>query len=517
MTPNEQDPQSGQERRVKRLRILKDTVANSSFVGLSHVAAARSRWIKAFWSSVLLSGIVGFGFNFYSLAARYVTYPVAESYDPTFAAFVWPDITLCNPTNPIPFWKFDDAEAVWKSLINRTHEYALALNKKGNRVKKNNQIAMNTLSPYVFSYDEYIASFVMDAVHNSESNEMALMYNDGESLNFPFAKKFKNFYFARSVPNKFPTPCLTFNPVGFGNLSERIRLSTALERVQLFIMMNQKSYKLFDAYRESPRLQIFISAPGHAIPKRRIHRANAGSDVYMQLSMHSHKRLKHRGKCLEKPYEFEVFDVMNSGTQKFIGNYYDCRMFVKQEHTVRKCGCYNPSNEMVKLPNITQPRNCYNMSLYSPKELADNWVCLKGITKEKDTRKDILDRCGRYKRKDPCEEIVYDVSQDVLPWPVDMSPSRGDFLQNLGYLMNAATNGPSETHSGWKQYLRKNCVFLHLEMQSDATPLVAEEYSYSGAQFISDVGGIVGLWLGLSIISAFELVEIVYSVCRLIR
>lgn len=500
-----------QDYRARRLRILKKTVSDSTFSGLSHIAAAHSRLVSVFWTIVFIAGIIGFGFNFYDLTARFLKCPITENYGRNTEPFVWPDITFCNPTNPIPFWLFEDSENIWKSLINKTKAYSLALYEKGNLVKKTNQIAMSTLSPHEFGYDKYTSKFILDADKNNDKNEMAFLNNNDDGLNFPFEEDYKGYYYTRFDSNLYPTPCLTFNPAGFGNHSQRMTSSKNFESIKLYILMDMKSYKLFDAYRESPRLRIYISSPGHTISKQKV-RVSTGNDVYMKLSTHNFKRLKDRGTCIDKPFEIEEFDVNFAATRKYFGDFSDCRQAVLQEHTVSVCGCYNPAQTIVKLPRVIMPRLCYNMSLYTPSEMADKMLCLKRVLGDKLVKEDVEKRCARF-RQDVCHETYYHVTQSILPWPSEMSPSREEFMKVLESTLYAETRG-SLGQASPKDYLRKNLVYLKFEVESAVTQLVEEEYSYTGAQYISDIGGIIGLWLGLSIISAFELVQIIYAVCR---
>lgn len=488
---------------------LKTALANSSFVGLSHVASARSRWCKSFWMIVFLAGVVGFGFNFYAIAWRFFQFQVAHRFDPYSEFFAWPDITLCNPTNPIPFWIFADTEKKWKTLVAKSAAYTTALSERGVNERLENDIAMSSLDPGSFHFNYTIRNLILNAEKNPTRNVMTLPLTE---IDFLFAKQYEHFYLGRSVPNTYTMPCLTFNPTGFGNLSYRVQLSREIERIQLFVVMPFDSYKIFDSSFGDPRLEIFISRPGHAISMRAVHQANAGSDIHLKLSMVKHKRLKNRGRCNEQSFQQEVFDVLFQRVRQEVGDFESCRSAVIQELTVERCGCYNPSLTLVKLENIRQPRLCFNMSFFSPSDFAANYLCSKSVLSQENTKLVVERRCRPYKQQ-PCDEDVYEVNHNALQWPEEVSATRRDFLLLFGSTLPLGVNTGAMRGAG---FLRQNLAFLTLERKSEKVNVVQEEYSYPADQFVSDIGGIVGLWLGLSIISAFECLEFVFRACRLV-
>ena len=63
-------------------------------------------------------------------------------------------------------------------------------------------------------------------------------------------------------------------------------------------------------------------------------------------------------------------------------------------------------------------------------------------------------------------------------------------------------------------FARQNLAIIKLMWNKEPPEATFETYEYGSAQLTSDIGGIAGLWLGLSLISVFELVEVLYFVVK---
>lgn len=494
---------------AQRVDHLKDLLAGSSFSGLSHIASNRSRWIKSFWTLIFLSGLVGFTFNLYGLVNRFMKKPVVENYSPVGRKFIWPDITMCNPTNPLPMWLYPSLSRRWKALVNRSLPYEASIGAASGRMQKYDTIiAMSSLEPLEFRVDEGIDSNVFDAQINDFETDEDLISNFGTIRSF--RKKYGAYFYARPIANQFPMSCLTFNPAGFGGIESRLNRSKEIERVKLFAVMDLRTFQIFDSFLGNRRMEVYVSAPNHMISKKKMHIVSTGVDAFIKVSMKVIERLKRQGNCIDAPFKMEVFDVTLTRTHTFYGDFDDCHKKVLQEETVKNCKCYNPSLALIRIPGINFPRLCLNLTLYTPKEMASNFLCQTRVIRSKLTKAMAEEKCTKFK-KNPCLNDNYDVTHDAVPWPMEMTQSRANFLEAISQAM--PTSG---TRSVTKDYLRKNMAIINLVKLSGDSELLVEEYSYTTSQFISDLGGIIGLWMGLSIISAFELVEILFATSRII-
>jgi hypothetical protein len=53
----------------------------------------------------------------------------------------------------------------------------------------------------------------------------------------------------------------------------------------------------------------------------------------------------------------------------------------------------------------------------------------------------------------------------------------------------------------------KNLVELHIYLESNNIQYILEQHDYEFSQLMSDVGGVIGLYLGIAVVSAIELIE----------
>ena len=56
-------------------------------------------------------------------------------------------------------------------------------------------------------------------------------------------------------------------------------------------------------------------------------------------------------------------------------------------------------------------------------------------------------------------------------------------------------------------YVPKNLAEVHVYMDSNIITYIEERADYEASQLLSDLGGVVGLYVGMTIVSFFELME----------
>ena len=81
-------------------------------------------------------------------------------------------------------------------------------------------------------------------------------------------------------------------------------------------------------------------------------------------------------------------------------------------------------------------------------------------------------------------------------------------VTNLKYPSDAAAQSISAKKGKSKEYLQNNIIEVYLYFQSFSVQKISEVPSYSLADFAADVGGQMGLFLGASIISLSEFLEL---------
>ncbi|XP_061165069.1 amiloride-sensitive sodium channel subunit beta-like [Saccostrea echinata] len=112
------------------------------------------------------------------------------------------------------------------------------------------------------------------------------------------------------------------------------------------------------------------------------------------------------------------------------------------------------------------------------------------------THLDISATCSHCKI--PCKELIYEKTLSMTTWPIESYiPILKQQLKEGG--VNISQNNFFDTSSYMK---------LHVFFSSLSTTVIEEEESYTFENFLSDIGGQLGLWAGISVLSLAEVVEL---------
>ncbi|PAA93608.1 hypothetical protein BOX15_Mlig013723g1, partial [Macrostomum lignano] len=65
-----------------------------------------------------------------------------------------------------------------------------------------------------------------------------------------------------------------------------------------------------------------------------------------------------------------------------------------------------------------------------------------------------------------------------------------------------------------KDIVRRNLLRINVRLASPAATVYNESYSYTGIEFLSEIGGVLGLWFGVSLLTIFEFFELIYVIMR---
>ena len=215
-----------------------------------------------------------------------------------------------------------------------------------------------------------------------------------------------------------------------------------------------------------------------------------------------------------------------------------CQKQCLQSAIVRECGCKD-----ISLPGADTFPGSYtycsaddilsqDCADNATKECEENlWKLYKRNTcvremKMKMSRNATANRlCGCFP---PCNEITYDVTYSLAKWPAasfDGDEAYIDIFQTIDFpsrftveddgarKMEMYSNyfDPSNRRQAMKDFSRLN-VYI-----ADSNVLKTEEAEeYSQSQLLSDIGGQLGLWVGISVITLAEALELIVDFCRYI-
>lgn len=158
------------------------------------------------------------------------------------------------------------------------------------------------------------------------------------------------------------------------------------------------------------------------------------------------------------------------------------------------------------------------MSLYNDAEIIRNHECLIRTYANYHAgdrfSRIIQDHCG-YLNRTECESVAYTVNikSDMWleVWTGEMNKRRSKFFNDI-----LATIYPNDWNTRNVSDIKRNIAQVLMQRHSAYGDLVKEEFEYPLSELISDIGGLMGLWMGLSVVGLFEVVELVSKMSHLI-
>ena len=210
----------------------------------------------------------------------------------------------------------------------------------------------------------------------------------------------------------------------------------------------------------------------------------------------------------------------------------------RQKTVLQSCGCYSHLMPF----NCSMAQLCYNVPDPQNKTLVESAV--RRVACHDETLPHISRKHFHTLRNQRrCHQDRYTRQVNTVPWPnlKDMrdflkdyvvpvlkdsvvgGQKRNHFLkQKVTILDSIARNNSNGTYSSTNSVIRRNFLKVHIYPNSNMATLYKEITSYSLHEAFAEIGGIFGLWIGMSFITIFETFELViiilkYRLCRRTR
>jgi len=214
-----------------------------------------------------------------------------------------------------------------------------------------------------------------------------------------------------------------------------------------------------------------------------------------------------------------------------------CQKMCLQSHVIAECHCYDSALPL--LPNHTTDRvkPCRRMDGFSDScmhnatddclaalmAMFDRIQCARR-TRDLVTRNTTL--MAECRCHPPCDEFLYDVSYSLSKWPA--SGYEGDAAyMDIFYveMFRERFANTTKNESIWEYFQDENRYstvkdFARLNVYiADSNVVVTQEKpDFDPNQLVSDIGGQLGIWVGISVITLSEVVELGYLLfCHFVR
>eukprot|EP00794_Sanderia_malayensis_P009292 gene9292-10273_t len=175
------------------------------------------------------------------------------------------------------------------------------------------------------------------------------------------------------------------------------------------------------------------------------------------------------------------------------------RMFGKysEDNCIALCyfkQCLEVCNDLMPFVRYLFPKMSFDHSTEKSRPCAENFFAFQFN----------MEAC---KCNAPCFEVVYEKTIHTMQWP------QGNQLQQLKDAIRQSPINQSFQHLTEEDF-KKNFIRLQIKFPRSIIHLMEEEALYSAGSFVSEIGGLMGLFLGASLIS---LVEVFFVIMAFIR
>ena len=151
------------------------------------------------------------------------------------------------------------------------------------------------------------------------------------------------------------------------------------------------------------------------------------------------------------------------------------------------------------------------------------FICVRDVIAIMSRNATFARQCGCHPS---CDEISYDVTYSLSKWPAesfDGEEAYIDIFETSEYPTRFEDPADADKYAMYSAYFatsnRKECMkdFARINVYvADSNILkTVEGPDFTQSQLLSDIGGQLGLWVGISVITLAEVLELIIDVCGL--
>ncbi|GFX50816.1 acid-sensing ion channel 4-A [Trichonephila clavipes] len=423
---------------------------SSSIHAVSHITSSTATISKLFWLLVLIVGIIGSCYKGYKFFYLYFLYPTVFTLSIKHEQNLkFPAVSICNLN------RLKLRLEVGSPPVDPENEGTPLLFSE-------RQNLFNCKNGQNISWNEKSKAERDILIEYYEMNETARF----EEGHHPSDFMTKCFFNGRFCPQNRITffqnirygNCITFN--GRKKEMEPLTISDIGYNTGLILELDLETL-FYQEYSKTAGARVIIHDP-HETPAPEDHGFNVSPGYEVSVSLRQSVIVR-----LPAPFRDRCVDYLTREGSS-VTNQKDCVRTCIQTEIFLKCGCID---QTLNVRNDINPCNLIN---------GTQMCCLDETLKEMAAYGPPCD-CPQ-----PCESISYNEVLSTAVWP-----SKAWFSKN-SYIFNYYRN----------EKLRLNIFFSNLE-----TSVFKQKPKFEGFELINYLGCELGLWLGLSLLSVFEIVE----------
>ncbi len=471
---------------------LRSFCHNTSIPGVLHITNGNEKKVLRFlWAAVVLSALAGLVLHATALFKQYFKYKTTKYYSEDDTGFYFPDVHFCN-LNGISFSNLREAALKYPELGKHPSFQQMLTN--------NISVDQDVLKPSVLFHAlgdkaKEIGHKLKDMVIACTFGSRPCKEEDFEL--FHLDRYFNCFTFLKGREHKTVTQSV------YAGLS-----------LTMFLESSPVDLPYVDRATENSDGFTFVLREAKANPAINVEgqEVSPGHSISMIFSQ---ERTKH----LSDPFPPCNDSSPVHENQKY--SYRECMNICIHEKVVQQCGCY-PTDFFTRI-NYTELEtpNCARFWFTNNIKAREMLMC------QDTTLFVVLNDIEGCKCYSACEEMSYPLSVSQSEWPSENSiKSFPDYIfkdrenvENLkayvSYNNLLENNASQETINTW---IRRHFVRVNIFTNSRKILVKEDVPLISLPDLLCNIGGCMGLWLGISLVTSAEIMELIvrllYEVCK---
>ena len=504
---------------------VSQSLATSSIHGLQRAALSENVPRTIAWAALFLVGTIGFTVHLTLLVVRYNAKPINTEVSLDSVKFHFPDLYICN-----------------NMVASHSRQAEIDVDEKTLKFVQMNLIRFKQILKQ--KQGQNISLDVQEDIDYDSLIEQRILWSTANQI--PWANtKYQTIIQAtlnsrtldmnafEEVPHNIYHKCFKFlNTSLLKSPKDELKLYLYLDNSQLNITDKKNAEYISrmqlsenQAFDKQSGLFLFFTEPGHYPNEHDTKRLTASSGMHTRIVIESTNQSmisKPTSPCLDIS---EVMELVNNlqpnSTLSYLMDRHMCVMTNVALHYYQKCGCIP-----FKLPIPTSIQQntarCLDMKKWTAAQVVDNWLCIRNLS-ENQIHDSIHHKC---RGNNLCDRNVYKFRWSNAVWPTVNFIS--SFVENVINKTYSQRIKSGHSVPAWKNVLdaknatlvtmvRDNVVKVEIKARSHFSTRITQSYAYPAIYLLSDIGGIIGLYLGMSVLSFCEVLEAIMLIFRQIK
>ncbi|XP_066274107.1 amiloride-sensitive sodium channel subunit alpha-like [Branchiostoma lanceolatum] len=458
---------------------------DTSAHGIPRAVTTKSWFRRLFWTCLFLASFSYFLYQAQALVNKYILYPVNTDVKILWSELQFPAVTICN-ANPLRFSqlvKFGDADFQNAGFI--PQPASNGSNSQTVTTQAPTSTAQSSSDDDDYDYEAHHGDF------ETLNSFMGLLVQLNESMRYSLGHQARDLIqecqfdgrpcshrnFTKFLDSAYGN-CFTFNKEQ-GTPIETSTSAGPLHGLSLILYIEQEDY--IPTITEKAGVRVVIhSNDVFPFPESEGFDAPPGFLTSAGLRLTSINRLGGLyGDCTLGAGHDLLYP--GSYTQQ------NCIATCHQDHMVSICGCADVTYKR-------RPQTTYCNSSTSVVK------CEEGV-KQRIASGNLSCQCPA-----SCSDRVFRKSIGLGEWPAD------SYLDTVLSKLKTRTRGPGTGVLDDSDRFRRNLLKVNIYYEALNFELITETPGYEVENLLGDIGGQLGLWVGMSCLSAMEILEVLADI-----